>query len=164
MPFSHANFLALFFLSLPLSLSSYGIGPLPHQRAIPTNLSHCRRMLFPLLSLSSLTLSLAAIVAASRICLNYSTSIQVTLGCRVGTVSAMVSFAVTEWARRSAWAERLLISLVSMMGRWRNLAIKEDLAEVGWRRLEKREKRGAGGRNEEAVTLVKARELMVQLY
>ena len=116
MPSSHASFLALFFLSLSLSLS-YGIGPLPRQRAIPTNPSHCRRMLSPLLSLSPLTLSLAAIVAASRICLNYRTPIQVTLGCRAGTVSAVVSFAVTEWARRSAWAERLWNSLVSMMGR-----------------------------------------------
>ncbi len=163
MLFFHANFLALFFLFLSLSLFFYGIEFLPHQRVISTNPSHCRRMLSPLLSLSFLTLSLVAIVAASRICLNYSTSIQVTLRCRASTVSAMMSFAITKWARRSAWAERLLISLVSMMGRWRNLAIKEDLAEVGWRRLEKREKRDAEGRNEEAVTLVGARELMVQL-
>lgn len=145
-----------FFLSLYIEFLS-------HQRIILINLSHCRRMLFSLLSLSSLTLSLVAIVAASWICLNYSTSIQVTLRCRVSTVSAMMSFAITKWARRSAWAKRLLISLVSMMRRWRNLTIKKDLTEMSWRRLEKREKRDAEERNEEAMTLMKARELMMQL-
>ncbi len=163
MLFFHVNFLVLFFLFLSLSLFFYDIEFLSHQRIILINLSHCRRMLFSLLSLSSLTLSLVAIVAASRICLNYSTSIQVTLRCRVSTVSAMMSFAITKWARRSAWAKRLLISLVSMMRRWRNLTIKKDLTEMSWRRLEKREKRDAEERNEEAMTLMKARELMMQL-
>ncbi len=163
MLFFHVNFLVLFFLFLSFSLFFYDIEFLSHQRIILINLSHCRRMLFSLLSLSSLTLSLVAIVAASRICLNYSTSIQVTLRCKVSTVSAMMSFAITKWARRSAWAKRLLISLVSMMRRWRNLTIKKDLTEMSWRRLEKREKRDAEERNEEAMTLMKARELMMQL-
>lgn len=163
MLFFHVNFLVLFFLFLSLSLFFYDIEFLSHQRIILINLSHCQRMLFSLLSFSSLTLSLVAIVAASRICLNYSTSIQVTLRCRVSTVSAMMSFAITKWARRSAWAKRLLISLVSMMRRWRNLTIKKDLTEMSWRRLEKREKRDAEERNKEAMTLMKARELMMQL-
>ncbi len=163
MLFFHVNFLVLFFLFLSLSLFFYDIKFLSYQRIILINLSHCRRMLFSLLSLSSLTLSLVAIVAASRICLNYSTSIQVTLRCRMSTMSAMMLFAITKWARRSAWAKRLLISLVSMMRRWRNLTIKKDLTEMSWRRLEKREKRDAEERNKEAMTLMKARELMMQL-
>jgi len=78
------------------SLSSYGIGPLPRQRAIPINPSHCWRALSPVLSFSSLTLSLTAIVAASRIYLKYRTPTQVTVRCRAGTVSAVVWFGVTE--------------------------------------------------------------------
>ena len=105
-------------LSLSLSFFFYDIESLSCQRVILINLSHCRRMLFSLLSLSFLTLSLVIIITASWICLNYSTLIQVTLRCRASTVSAMMSFAITKWARRSAWAKRLLISLVSMMRRW----------------------------------------------
>jgi len=78
MPSSHTQFLALSFLSLSLFLLIRHRAR--RQRAIPTNPthtdpSHCRRAL-----LSPLTLSLAAIVVASRIYLSYHTPIQVNCG------------------------------------------------------------------------------------
>jgi len=96
MPSSHAQFLALFFLSLSLFL-------LLRHRAPPSPKDHSHQsypqqpLTLPTRALSSpLTLSFAATVAASRIYLNYHSPIQVTVGCRAGTVSVVVWFGITE--------------------------------------------------------------------
>ncbi len=87
---------------------------------------------------SLLTVVLAALVAWSRVYLNYHTVHQVLVGCLAGGACAVAWFAATGLARHLgllAWAVDL------PPARWlriRDLVVEEDLAHAGWERWERR--------------------------
>jgi dolichyldiphosphatase len=125
MPSSHAQFVTFFTLYLTLFLLLRHV-PSPHA---PTPSPLCDRLL-----LSLLALSCAAVVAASRVYLNYHTPRQVLAGCYAGAVLAVGWFVVTAWLRRNGWVAWGLETDLARMFRVRDLVVEEDLADAGWAR------------------------------
>lgn len=142
MPSSHAQFLAYFSISLSLFLLIRHKPPSPspgQSKRWPTSLQDPTHYHRPLslpqrLFSSCLFLCLAAIVSWSRTYLEYHTPTQVIAGCAAGAISAIGWFIVTAWLRWSGWVQWWHGSWFGQAGRWRDLVLKEDLAEAGWRR------------------------------
>ena len=131
MPSSHAQFLTFFSVSISLFLLVRHTNSNP-AAATPLVL----RLLF-----SVLTLMTAALVAASRVYLNYHTPKQVLIGCAAGFVTAIAWFFVTGIARRRGWIDYALNTDIATLFRIRDLVIDEDLVEAGWRDWDRRPRR-----------------------
>lgn len=130
MPSSHAQFVTFFALSLSLFLL---FRHTPHPSLTHSPITFAQRLLF-----SIFTLLCAAIVAISRIYLNYHTLKQVLAGCGAGAFSAGGWFVFVMLMRESGLVEWGLDSKGARMLRMRDLVIEEDLAEAGWERWERR--------------------------
>lgn len=91
---------------------------------------HYPRLTHSLLSMAAICA--AALIAASRVYLQYHTTRQVLVGCATGSVFAVVWFAATEWARRCGLVEWVLELELVRKARVRDLVCEEDLVEVGW--------------------------------
>lgn len=124
MPSSHAQFVAFFSVSLALFLLIRH-SPLPSPSYSPTTKS--QRII-----LSTLLITYALVVAASRIYLNYHTFNQVLVGYSSGAISAVVWFGITAWARKNGYVDYILNRKEIELLRMRDLVIEEDLAEAGW--------------------------------
>lgn len=134
MPSSHAQYTAFFSLYLMLFL-------LLRHRPLPASPSHRPFTLSQRALLSLLALLCAAIVAWSRIYLNYHTLPQVLVGFGAGVVSALGWFGVTEGARKFGLLERVLDTRIASELRMRDLVVEEDLVAPGWERWQsKRQK------------------------
>jgi dolichyldiphosphatase len=130
MPSSHAQFVAFFSVSLTLFLL---FRHSPPKRSTP---SHTPLSLFSRVSLSLLALGNAALVAWSRIYLNYHTPKQVLVGVSAGVISALAWFIATTVLRRSGWLTWLLNTFVARLFRMRDLVVEEDLCQAGWEKWE----------------------------
>ena len=131
MPSSHAQFTAFFSLSLTLFL-------LLRHRPLPASPSHTPFSLSQRALLSLLALLGAAIVAWSRIYLNYHTPQQVLVGFGAGAVSAVAWFMVTEFARSAGLLDWVLDTRAARELRVRDLVVEEDLVAPGWERWERK--------------------------
>lgn len=151
MPSSHAQFLTFYSISLTLFLLYRHTSPPSHasspSSSPPTPLRHR-------VAVSVLGSIVAALVAASRIYLNYHTPRQVLAGCAAGAVTAVAWFAITEWSRRTGLLQWALDLGVCRALRIRDLVVEEDLVEAGWREWEARRKwrRGIDGRGDGATS------------
>ncbi|KAF2462326.1 PAP2 superfamily-domain-containing protein [Lineolata rhizophorae] len=174
MPSSHAQFVAFFAVSLALFLllrhnppphhqpaSTSASTPSDHTPPQPNDNDHDVPWAAPLYqhahtpltlplraALSLAGLAAAALVALSRIYLNYHTPRQVLVGFGTGVAFACVWFAATAWARRAGWVEWGLDTWPARALRLRDLVVEEDLVEAGWVRWEgrRRERRARKGR------------------
>ena len=125
MPSSHAQFVSFFALTLTLFLLVRR-GP-----DVPTG--HTALAWRMRAGCSVLALGGAAAVSVSRIYLGYHTPRQVLVGGGAGLVFAVGWFGFTTWVRRGL-LDRLLDLDVARRLRLRDLAVAEDLVEVGWDR------------------------------
>jgi dolichyldiphosphatase len=132
MPSSHSQFVAYFSLSLSLFLLFRHV---PHPSATHTPASLPERAL-----LSLLACFCAAVVAASRIYLNYHTPKQVLVGYAAGAAFALLWFIFTTYLRRARWIEWSLDTRWSRLFRIRDLVVGEDLVDAGWERWESKRK------------------------
>lgn len=132
MPSSHAQFVAYFSISLMLFLIFRHIPPkFPPASHTPLNM-------LTRLGLSTLAIGCAALVAWSRIYLNYHTPKQVLVGCAAGALSAVLWFIVTTMIRRTGLLAWTLDTSVVRIFRVRDLVIEEDLCQAGWEKWEER--------------------------
>lgn len=130
MPSSHAQF--VFFWSVALSLFLL----VRHRPTSKSNKNNSR--IVERLTVSAVSLALAAATAWSRIYLNYHTPKQVFVGSTVGALTAVAWFIFTAVLRSSgllAWG--LDLPLVRAF-RVRDLVVEEDLSEAGWDRWEEK--------------------------
>lgn len=148
MPSSHAQFTVFFALSLTLFL-------LLRHRPLPASSSHTPFTILQRAFLSLGALLSAAIVAWSRIYLNYHTPQQVFVGCGAGALSAIAWFMATEVARRIGIVDWILETSSARAMRMRDLVVQEDLVMPGWDRWERR-------RLEKATTLQRNLERPLQ--
>lgn len=132
MPSSHAQFVAFFSLSLTLFLL------LRHQTTHHT--SYRPSTFIERLSVSILACCCSALVAASRIYLNYHTLKQVLVGVGAGLLFALVWFVFTSYLRSFGWIDWGLSLDISRQLRFRDLILTEDLQDAGWGRWEDRRK------------------------
>lgn len=140
MPSSHAQFTAFFSLSLTLFL-------LFRHHPLPASSSHTPFTISQRALMSSFAILGAAIVAWSRIYLNYHTPQQVLVGCGAGALSAVAWFVATELVRRIGLLDWFLDTGVARLARMRDLVVQEDLVAPGWERWEsKRLERQSGVR------------------
>ena len=150
MPSSHAQFMSYFAVAMGLFLLVRHRPPpgTPSRRELEsghTPLPYWQRVV-----VSVVVLGVAGLVAGSRVYLSYHTPVQVFVGGVAGIVSAVMWYGVTEWLRREGWVEWGLDTRLAKMGRWKDLVVREDLVEGGWRRwvelkAEERRKRGLNG-------------------
>ena len=102
---------------------------------------HYPRLTHSILSLAAICA--AALIAWSRVYLQYHTVKQVLVGCATGATFAVMWFSATEWARRRGLLEWVLELDLVRSARIRDLICEEDLVEVGWQVWEeKRRQRG----------------------
>lgn len=128
MPSSHAQFVAYFAVSLALFLLFRHRPPSPRvRRRNHTPMSLPERALW-----SAVAVAVAALVAWSRVYLNYHTEKQVLVGCAAGTVSAVGWFVVTTLVRRTGWLAWALELPIAKFLRVRDLVVEEDLCQAGW--------------------------------
>lgn len=132
MPSSHAQFVAYFSISLTLFLLLRHTPP-RHPISSHTPLTMSTRV-----AISALALGSAALVAMSRIYLNYHTPKQVLVGCAAGACSALTWFLATTALRRSGLLTWGLALPITRMFRVRDLVIEEDLCQSGWEKWEER--------------------------
>lgn len=130
MPSSHSQFVAFFSISLTLFLL---LRHTPPKKATP---SHTPLTLTSRVGLSILALANAALVAGSRIYLNYHTEKQVIIGCMAGACSAVAWFLVTTIFRRTGWLQWVLDTQLLRLFRMRDLVVEEDLCQAGWEKWE----------------------------
>jgi dolichyldiphosphatase len=140
MPSSHAQFVSFFAVALSLFLLLRHTPP-PKPNSSFTSphrpLTYSERLI-----LSGVAIFCAAMVALSRIYLNYHTPKQAAAGCAAGVFSAVAWFLLTTWLRRSNWLLYLLDTQALRLFRIRDLVVEEDLVVAGWLRWEeKRSKR-----------------------
>lgn len=90
---------------------------------------------------SAVALVLAAMVAWSRVYLNYHTPKQVLAGCLAGAVSAVAWFAATYVMRQTGLLALALDMPVARWFRLRDLVTEEDLCQAGWEKWEDRKLR-----------------------
>ncbi|KUI56733.1 Putative dolichyldiphosphatase [Cytospora mali] len=83
-------------------------------------------------------LSVAAMVAWSRVYLGYHTVNQVLVGCLAGSLSALAWYGVTYVIREIGLLAWVLESPVARGLRIRDLVVSEDLAQAGWEKWEDR--------------------------
>ncbi|KAG7008088.1 hypothetical protein G7Y79_00007g022130 [Physcia stellaris] len=139
MPSSHAQFTAYFSVSLSLFL-------LLRHTPLPASPSHTPFSIPQRLFLSFIALVCAAVVAWSRIYLNYHNPLQVFVGVSAGVVSAVGWFGVTEFLRRKGWVQWGLDTWVARELRMRDLVVEEDLVAPGWERWERKRRDMKGGK------------------
>ncbi|TQB69562.1 hypothetical protein MPDQ_001691 [Monascus purpureus] len=132
MPSSHAQFVAYFAVYLCLFLFFRRTPAQPSSRAGAKSLER--------VAMSFVFCFGSALVAASRIYLNYHTPKQVLAGCAAGAVCAVSWFFATDFLRTAGWIDRALNLAIVRFARVRDLAISEDLDEAGWQRWEARRK------------------------
>lgn len=132
MPSSHAQFVFFFttYLALFLLVRFRDAGP-------------TRSPVYERAGLSALGFGCAGAVAWSRIYLNYHTPKQVAVGCAAGVLFGVVWFVFTGILRRRGWVEWGLDTWVARAFRFRDLVLREDLADAGWVRWEELKKRKA---------------------
>ncbi|KAI4136237.1 MAG: hypothetical protein LQ340_008136, partial [Diploschistes diacapsis] len=124
------------FHSTAISSTTITSPPTPKKNPAPAQLPPCAQpsalpaLHIPMLA-STLVLALAAVVAASRVYLDYHTPRQVLVGCSAGWISAVLWFAATSWLRRAGWLEWGLETGVCRALRVRDLCTEEDLVEAG---------------------------------
>ncbi|KAK2781357.1 hypothetical protein FQN52_001650 [Onygenales sp. PD_12] len=138
MPSSHSQFVAFFAVSLTAFLLL---------RHVPDTTSGYAPSTFPQRAALSVLATLgAALVAASRIYLNYHTPKQVVAGWSAGVVIGIAWFSFATYLRTSGWLEWGLDTRLARMARMRDLVVGEDLVEAGWQRWEeKRRSRAENG-------------------
>lgn len=83
-------------------------------------------------------LSVAAMVAWSRVYLGYHTVSQVLVGCLAGALSAAAWYGITWFARGSGLLAWALESPFARGLRMRDLVVSEDLSQAGWEKWEDR--------------------------
>jgi dolichyldiphosphatase len=132
MPSSHAQFVAYFSISLMLFLI------FRHTPPKYPSASHTPLNVFTRLGLSTLAIGCAALVAWSRIYLNYHTPKQVLVGCAAGALSAVLWFIVTTIIRKTGLLAWILDTPMVRLFRVRDLVIEEDLCQAGWEKWEER--------------------------
>ena len=132
MPSSHAQFVAYFSISLMLFLI-FRHAPPKYPSA-----SHTPLNMFSRVGLSIMAIGCAAMVAWSRIYLNYHTPKQVLVGWAAGALSAVLWFAVTAIIREIGLLAWILDTPVARLFRVRDLVIEEDLCQAGWERWEEK--------------------------
>ena len=98
--------------------------------------------------LTAAVITLAVVVATSRVYLHYHTTKQVLVGATAGSLFAVFWFAVTEWLRRAGWVEWLLEWGIVRSARVRDLVCEEDLVELGWQIWEDKRQKRRAARNE----------------
>lgn len=136
MPSSHSQFVAFFSLSLTLFLM------FRHQTT--THTSYRPSTFLERLALSILACFCAAIVALSRIYLNYHTPRQVWVGFAAGLAFALAWFIFTSYLRSAGWIEWGLDLDIARQLRFRDLVMTEDLQDAGWGRWEAQRKAKRG--------------------
>ena len=129
MPSSHAQFVAFFAVSLSLFVLVRHKPHTPH-----TSTTHVPTSFIERLALSLLAVIGAAMVAESRIYLNYHSPRQVLAGCAAGAGFALIWFGVTSFARSAGWVEWGLDLPLAKYCRLRDLLVHEDLVDAGWER------------------------------
>ena len=151
MPSSHAQFVTFFSVSLSLFVILRHIPPAralnaANKRTNYTQSDHYHKPLtfVQKVGLSLLTVVLATSISLSRIYLDYHTPTQVLVGCGAGAVSAVGWFVVTSLLRIEGWVEWAVNSWAGRAGRWRDLAVEEDLAEAGWQKWRERIRKRSG--------------------
>ena len=128
MPSSHAQFMAFWSVSLTLFML------VRHQ---PNENSHSwSRHWGNRLIISVASILTAAAVAMSRIYLRYHTEKQVLVGVAAGTVTAVLYYVVTGWARASGLVDYFLERPEIRWLRIRDLVIQEEIVDAGWREWE----------------------------
>ena len=140
MPSSHAQFTAFFSVYLMLFL-------LLRHRPLPASPSHQPFTLPQRALLSLLALLCAAIVAWSRIYLNYHTLPQVLVGSGAGVSSALGWYGATEIARKVGVLEWILDTRIANELRMRDLVVEEDLVAPGWERWQSKRQKSHSLRN-----------------
>lgn len=146
MPSSHAQFVAFFSVYLTLFL-------LFRHCPLPASPSHTPFTVAQRALLSILAIIGAAVVAWSRIYLNYHTPQQVLVGCGAGLISAVGWYAITEMTRRAGLLEWALYTRVARELRVRDLVVEEDLAAPGWERWERKRSKEASNTTNDTATL-----------
>jgi dolichyldiphosphatase len=135
MPSSHAQFVTFFSVTLTFFLLFRHV---PHPTDTHTPFSFFQRFILSVLALVS-----AAVVASSRIYLNYHTPKQVLVGCAAGAIFAVFWFAFTTYLRKAGWIEWALETELARLLRVRDLVIQEDLVDSGWARWVERRSRAS---------------------
>lgn len=144
MPSSHAQFVAYFAVYLCLFLFFRRTPAQPSSRVRAKSLER--------VAMSFVFCFGSALVAASRIYLNYHTPKQVLAGCAAGAVCAVSWFFATNFLRTAGWIDRALNLAIVRFARVRDLAVSEDLDEAGWQRWEARRKSRRHGCSDPAST------------
>ena len=139
MPSSHSQFVTFFSLSLSLFLIFRHI-PAPYSTHTPY--SFAERLLLSLVACVG-----AAVVASSRVYLNYHTPKQVLVGCTAGALFAVLWFLLTTLLRRYGWIDWGLDAPLGRLLRMRDLIITEDLADAGWERWDSKRRLRRGEAN-----------------
>jgi len=149
MPSSHAQFMAFFSVYFTLFLLLRHHPP----TRITNRSSAAISPKFPFLSaraqyflVSIAVLLQAALVAFSRIYLNYHTPRQVLAGCLAGTMSALACFLLTSVMKNAGLLDMFLDLEPCRLLRLRDLVVEEDLVQSGWREWEQRRQRRSIGR------------------
>ena len=141
MPSSHAQFMAFFSIYFTLFLLLRH-----HPPTRSTNHSSVAiSPKFPYLSdraqyflVSLAALFQAALVAFSRIYLNYHTPRQVLVGCSAGIISALAWFLITSMTRKAGLLDMFLDLEPCRLLRLRDLVVEQDLVQSGWKEWEQR--------------------------
>lgn len=126
MPSSHAQFVTFFSLSLSLFLI---LRHAPNPSTTHTPISFIERVLLSILACFG-----AALVAYSRVYLNYHTPRQVLVGCAAGAVFAVFWFLFTTVLRKIGLIDWALGTPLAEAFRVRDLVVTEDLVDAGWGR------------------------------
>lgn len=120
------------------------LDPLDEDSGPPISPAYRLQLHYPRLThslLSFTAICAAALIAASRVYLQYHTTKQVLVGCATGAIFAVLWFVVTEWARRRGLVEWFLELELVRKARVRDLVCEEDLVEVGWQVWEEKRRR-----------------------
>lgn len=144
MPSSHAQFVFFWSVSLALFLL---VRHQPTTSRRKNGASGGSRIV-ERLSITAVSLALAAATAWSRIYLNYHTPKQVLVGSVTGALTAVAWFVFTAVLRRSGVLSWALDLPIVRAFRVRDLIVEEELSEAGWDRWEEKrlaEKKKAKG-------------------
>ena len=146
MPSSHAQFMAFFAVSLTFFLL------VRHQPHAPNaSKPHIPTKLWERILLAICVIFAAAMVASSRVYLNYHTPKQVLVGCAAGATIAVAWFIVTSYLRSSGWVAWVLELDIVRYFRVRDLVVNEDLVDAGWERWQGRRARRANSSSKQKV-------------
>lgn len=135
MPSSHAQFVAFWSISMTLFLlARYNPPPVMGVRSS----THRPWNLAERLAVCVSGAVLAALVAWSRVYLNYHTVKQVVVGSGAGAASAVAWFVFVGVLRSSGWVAWALENPLARRMRARDLIIEEDMCQAGWEKWDGR--------------------------